>query len=329
MQPRSLQYCFSLKTISWNVGHFGMCLSGGFQNGSSDELAFDMSFEFAAPESGAGRPRWSEPRRRSLSCPIGRVQHLFGDARGSPAASSHVFRRSERAAAIVAVKPGAVTAEIRPLRMFRIFEPRTAAQANVQFRQQPCKPHRPQAEVRDGAPDAPGSRDAQMIEDTAVSSRKYFSLGSAAGSSCSETSAKKSSAHAAAKSLSRENCDCIRSQRVDVDQLAILAMKIRHLNMRKPLQTGTKSAFRPPRAARDTSQFAEIARQKTDDEIAFFERPGLQDEGFAHTSGHINCDARNFKVIMRPVNALKSRSDAPNCPPNPPAPSLTRRSSPR
>ncbi len=86
---------------------------------------------------------------------------------------------------------------------------------------------------------------------------------------------------------------------VDVDQFAILALEIGHLNVRKPFQTGSKSAFRAPRAAGDASQLAEITRQKTDDEIAFFEGTGLQDEGFAHTSGHINCDARNFKGITR------------------------------
>ena len=57
--------------------------------------------------------------------------------------------------------------------------------------------------------------------------------------------------------------------------------------MREPLQTRTEAAFRPPRAPRHAPQLPLIARQKADDQIPFLERPGLQDEGFAHTSGHI------------------------------------------
>src|SRR5665213_1908155 len=75
---------------------------------------------------------------------------------------------------------------------------------------------------------------------------------------------------------------------VNVNQFAILALKVGHLDVRKPLQTGTKSAFRSPRTARNASEFAGIAREKTDDEVPFLEWPGLQDKGFAHTSGHNN-----------------------------------------
>ena len=85
---------------------------------------------------------------------------------------------------------------------------------------------------------------------------------------------------------------------IDIDQLASLALKIRYGDVRKPLQTGAETAFRPPGAARHTAKLAQIARQKTDDEIPFPERPGLQDEGFAHMSGHRMAFRRNFKVIM-------------------------------
>ena len=73
---------------------------------------------------------------------------------------------------------------------------------------------------------------------------------------------------------------------IDVDQFAIFALKIRHSDMRKPLQAGTKTTFRPPRAAGYASQLAQIAGQETDDQVPFLEWPGLQDEGFAHASGH-------------------------------------------
>ena len=48
------------------------------------------------------------------------------------------------------------------------------------------------------------------------------------------------------------------------------------------------------------AQFPQIARQKADDENSLLERPGLQNEGFAHMSGHIGCEMRKFKGIMRP-----------------------------
>src|ERR1700722_3928643 len=73
---------------------------------------------------------------------------------------------------------------------------------------------------------------------------------------------------------------------IKVDEFAVFALKVRHSDVRKTFQTGTKAAFRTPRAAGDASQLAEIACQKTDDEVPFLEWPGLQYEGFAHTSGH-------------------------------------------
>ena len=73
---------------------------------------------------------------------------------------------------------------------------------------------------------------------------------------------------------------------IDVDQFAILALEIRHFDVRKPLQAGTKTTFRPPCATRHASQLSRIAGQKTDDQIPFLKWPGLQDEGFAHASGH-------------------------------------------
>ena len=73
---------------------------------------------------------------------------------------------------------------------------------------------------------------------------------------------------------------------IDVHQFAILALKIRHFDVRKPFQAGSKTTFRPPRPACHAAQLSQIARQKADDQIPFLKWPGLQNEGFAHASGH-------------------------------------------
>ena len=75
--------------------------------------------------------------------------------------------------------------------------------------------------------------------------------------------------------------------------------------MRKPLQPGTKTALWPPGPLCDTAQFSQVTRQKTDDEVPFLKRPGLQNESFAHTSGHISCEMRKFKGITRFVLFVK------------------------
>jgi hypothetical protein len=77
------------------------------------------------------------------------------------------------------------------------------------------------------------------------------------------------------------------SQESMVHQFAILALKVRHSDLRKPFQAGTENLLFGRRARRATPRSFPIARQETDDEIAFPKRPGLQDEGFAHASGHI------------------------------------------
>src|ERR1019366_9789319 len=88
---------------------------------------------------------------------------------------------------------------------------------------------------------------------------------------------------------------------IDVNELASLALEVRHSYVRKALQAGTKTAFRPPRTARDASELSKVARQKADDQVPFLERPGLQDKGFAHARGHSSCMKRKPKVIMTSV----------------------------
>ena len=123
--------------------------------------------------------------------------------------------------------------------------------------------HGPETEVGDGAPDGTGIVRSAGVREPCVSRRKYFSLGSAAGSSCSETSAKKSSAQAEEKSWRTANCECDEIAGIDIDQFAILALKVRHSDVRKPFQAGSETAFGPSRAAGDAPQFAQIAGQES------------------------------------------------------------------
>ena len=52
---------------------------------------------------------------------------------------------------------------------------------------------------------------------------------------------------------------------IDINELASLALEVRHSYVRKALQAGTKTAFRPPGTARDASELSKVARQKADD----------------------------------------------------------------
>ena len=56
--------------------------------------------------------------------------------------------------------------------------------------------------------------------------------------------------------------------------------------MRQPFQPGTEAAFRPARPPRHAPELALIACEEADDEVGFTERISLQDEAFAHSSGH-------------------------------------------
>src|SRR5580700_9032122 len=119
MQPRSPQYCFSLRTISWNEKD-DMILCG-FKNRERDELTFDLRFHLLrqeTPQIGGGR---------MIPCPLRqlpdrRMQNLFGDCarlRSQFPGPAQI----ESAATIVAIKPGALAAEISALGLLQILQP--------------------------------------------------------------------------------------------------------------------------------------------------------------------------------------------------------------
>src|SRR5580658_3003778 len=70
----------------------------------------------------------------------------------------------ERAAAIVAIKSGALAAEKCALGMFGIFEPAPASETNMQFGEQSGEFDGPYAEVRDHFPDGGGPGRAEVFE---------------------------------------------------------------------------------------------------------------------------------------------------------------------
>ena len=73
---------------------------------------------------------------------------------------------------------------------------------------------------------------------------------------------------------------------IQANQLAILLLIIRDCGVRQPFQSRTETALGPTGPPRHPPQFALIAREEADDQVSFPKRIGLQDEAFAHSSGH-------------------------------------------
>ncbi len=143
----------------------------------------------------------------------------------------------------------------------------------------------PEAEVGDGAPDGSGCAGAEVIED-GCHETEILLVGLGGGQELLGNFGDEVEGAGRMEVARQAELRMHELAGIDVHQFAIFALKIRHPDMRKPLQTGTKTAFRPPRATGYASQLSGIAGQKTDDQVSFLEWPGLQDEGFAHASGH-------------------------------------------
>jgi len=73
---------------------------------------------------------------------------------------------------------------------------------------------------------------------------------------------------------------------IEADQFAVLLLIVRDGHVRESFEAGTEAAFRAASAAGHSPQFSLIPREEADDEVGFAERVRLQDEAFAHASGH-------------------------------------------
>src|SRR5258706_11163690 len=76
---------------------------------------------------------------------------------------------------------------------------------------------------------------------------------------------------------------------IEAHQLAILLLIVRDRRMRQSFQARSETAFRPAGSSSHSPEFALIAGEETDDQVGFPERISLQDEAFAHSSGHSGC----------------------------------------
>ena len=73
---------------------------------------------------------------------------------------------------------------------------------------------------------------------------------------------------------------------VETHQFPRFLLKIRHPDARQTLQAGAEGTLGTPGALGHATHLSQIARQKTDDEIGFLERIGLDDKCFANASRH-------------------------------------------
>ncbi len=191
-----------------------------------------------------------------------------------------------------------VSAEKRRFATFRIVQPVAASQTNMEFRQDAGQTHGPQTEIRRRAPDAAGSSRFQVLQN------------------CQQQAKVALVRLARRQQLLRNLGQIIQGDRravisqqaklgtnqltgIQVHQLPRFPLEIRHLHLREPLQPRSEVAFRTPGALGDATQLAQVPRQETDHQIRFFERVGLQNDGFAHTSGHIRDMAETSRVARR------------------------------
>ena len=152
--------------------------------------------------------------------------------------------------------------------------------------QQACNLHGPETEISDGSPDCAGSGGSQMFEDGDQQTEVFFA-GFVGGKELFGNFGEKIESAGGGEIMKDGELRLDEFAGIDIDEFAILSLVVRHSDLRKPFQARSETTLWPPRATGDSPQLAVIAGEEADHGIRFLEGPGLQDESFAHTSGHI------------------------------------------
>ena len=129
--------------------------------------------------------------------------------------------------------------EIRALRVFGVFEPRAAAETDVQFGKQPGEAHRPQAEVGDPAPRRARLAGMQVCEHGREQPEVLFVglVGRQEVLGDFGEIIERAGGGEIARGREVRNADLAG---IDVHELAILALEIGQLHVRKPLEADPK-----------------------------------------------------------------------------------------